>query len=318
MTDIEAGDVLQMQDASLENIVAQINAKPWTLWPFIAFPGALLLVYLEGQHVGGNTLWVLAALLAVCTLFAAFKDKVRKTVVLMYELEGGAADAFAMLCASFDKLAKSLRIWNIDAQGSQSDWKKRAGATAILKRSPIKLSYGLPPTVRTNISVPRIQGGKQDVYFFPDVVLVINSGKAGAFAYRELHVEWSAIGIVQEGSVPRDSTVVRQTWQYVNKEGGPDKRFKNNRQLPVVAYQVMSLEGPAGLKKVLQFSRYEDRGDFDAAVKALASAHDQAGDSHEEARPITAGPGNTLLQKSPDTPTTVDSSASDHQRPRGD
>ena len=126
------------------------------------------------------------------------------------------------------------------------------------------------------------------------------------------------MGIVQEGSVPGDSTVVRQTWQYVNKEGGPDKRFKNNRQLPVVAYQVMSLEGPAGLKKILQFSHYEDRGDFDAAVKALASAHDQVGDNHEEARHIQAGPDNTLLQKSPDTPTTVNSSASDHQSPRAD
>jgi len=54
LTDVEAGNVLQMQDTSLENIVAQINAKHWTFWPFIAFPGLLFLLYLEGQHVGNN------------------------------------------------------------------------------------------------------------------------------------------------------------------------------------------------------------------------------------------------------------------------
>src|SRR5262245_1123829 len=153
MTDVEAGDVLHMQDASLENIVAQINAKPWTLWPFIAIGGVLLLVYLEGLQVGGSTLRVLAALLAVGTLFAAYKDKVRKTVVVMYELEGGAADAYSTLCAAFDKLAKCLMIWNVDARGSRSDWKTNFGVTGSVRRSPVRLSYGPPPTVRTNISV---------------------------------------------------------------------------------------------------------------------------------------------------------------------
>src|SRR5262249_31964729 len=259
----------------------------------------------EGLQVGGSTLWVLAALLAVGTLFAAYKDKVRKTVVVMYELEGGAADAYSTLCAAFDKLAKCLMIWNVDARGSRSDWKTNFGVTGSVRRSPVRLSYGPPPTVRTNISVPRIQGGKQDVYFFPDVVLVMNRGKAGAFAYRDLQVGWFTVRFVEDGAVPRDSTVAGQTWQYVNKGGGPDLRLKNNRQLPQVLYQAMSLEGPGGLTKVFLLSQVEDRSDFDAAVKALASEHAQAGDRHEEARPMTAGPDNSLPWKSPGTPRLV-------------
>ena len=81
MTDVEVGDVLQFQDASLENIVSQINDKMnlWPLWPFIAFFGALLLIYLGQLQVKDNYLYAIAALTGVGVCFAAYNDKVRKT-----------------------------------------------------------------------------------------------------------------------------------------------------------------------------------------------------------------------------------------------
>ena len=35
---------------------------------------------------------------------------------------------------------------------------------------------------------------------------------------------------------PRDARQVDTTWRFVNKNGGPDRRFKDNRQLPVMLY----------------------------------------------------------------------------------
>ena len=32
------------------------------------------------------------------------------------------------------------------------------------------------------------------------------------------------------------------TWQYANKSGGPDRRFNNNRQLPICLYGILSLK----------------------------------------------------------------------------
>jgi hypothetical protein len=36
--------------------------------------------------------------------------------------------------------------------------------------------------------------------------------------------------------VPRDSTQVDTTWRFVNKNGGPDRRFNNNSQIPILQY----------------------------------------------------------------------------------
>lgn len=54
---------------------------------------------------------------------------------------------------------------------------------------------------------------------------------------------------------PRDSQQVDTTWQYVNVKGGPERRFKNNRKLPVMLYGEMDLSAPGGLHWLMQFSR---------------------------------------------------------------
>ncbi|MFJ9775202.1 hypothetical protein ACIRVF_28805 [Kitasatospora sp. NPDC101157] len=46
---------------------------------------------------------------------------------------------------------------------------------------------------------------------------------------------------------PKDSQQVGATWKYVNVKGGPDKRFKNNPQLPVMLYGRLGFASASGL-----------------------------------------------------------------------
>lgn len=62
---------------------------------------------------------------------------------------------------------------------------------------------------------------------------------------------------IESSPVPKDARVVDHTWQYVNKSGGPDKRFKNNRQLPVCLYGELKLQSPTGLNTIIMFSNAE-------------------------------------------------------------
>jgi hypothetical protein len=55
----------------------------------------------------------------------------------------------------------------------------------------------------------------------------------------------------------------------VNKKGSPDRRFKNNRQIPKVLYQYMGMQGTSGLQKMLQVSHAADRSRFDSALDGL-------------------------------------------------
>lgn len=61
---------------------------------------------------------------------------------------------------------------------------------------------------------------------------------------------------------------VDRTWRYVNKRGGPDRRFKDKRELPVVLYDDLALSSPSGLNELIQLSRVGPASDFVAAARS--------------------------------------------------
>ena len=48
----------------------------------------------------------------------------------------------------------------------------------------------------------------------------------------------------------------------MNKNGTPDKRFKDNYQIPVVRYGEISLNSNTGLNEQYEFSNYEHSEEF--------------------------------------------------------
>jgi hypothetical protein len=112
--------------------------------------------------------------------------------------------------------------------------------------------------LKTNIDIPAILGGKNNIYFLPDVILFVRRSHVGALAYNQVKINWALTRFVEEGFVPKDSVIVANTWKYANRNVGPDRRFKNNRQIPVVLYQVMTFEGPNGFQKILHLSKRTD------------------------------------------------------------
>ncbi|RYF27503.1 MAG: hypothetical protein EOO23_07905 [Comamonadaceae bacterium] len=95
----------------------------------------------------------------------------------------------------------------------------------------------------------------------------------GAIGYGELRVENATTRFVEHEAVPADAKVVGHTWQYVNKGSGPDRRFKNNRQIPVCLYNEFNLSTMSGLDVRFLGSRH---GGFDGLAAALKEAQPQA------------------------------------------
>ena len=73
---------------------------------------------------------------------------------------------------------------------------------------------------------------------------------------------------IEDGSVPQDSKVVDYTWRYVRKDGGPDRRFSNNRQLPIAQYGYIEFTSQTGLNLHFHISNLEYSQQF---AYALAS-----------------------------------------------
>ena len=270
LADIETGDVLEMRPASGSDILLQINAalSAVQFWPWALAAGVVATAAVYMQYHSEPLATALALAIAVACGALAYFDRMRKTVVIAYDLDDDSIFRFKHFVEQFDALSAE-RIWNIDASGDTDDWKHNAGASRLLKRTDATLTHDLPSIIKTNISVPAILSGRQSVYFLPDVVLIVEGSRAGALTYDQFDLSWKPVIFIEDGGVPSDAKVVGYTWKYVNKRGGPDKRFNDNRQIPEVMYLQMSLSGQANLRKVLQFSRLLDHGTFDSALGAL-------------------------------------------------
>jgi hypothetical protein len=269
---VESGNVLEMVPTGGSDIVEQINRKLAALrsWPWALGMG-LALTFLASTLPEFSWLaWPLLLLTVVACVFFSSLDAQRRTVVIMYDLDEESISRFKHFVEEFDALT-SRRIWNIDASGAIADWKRNAGAGQLVRRQPARLTHGTPKVIKTNVDIPAIHGGRRSIHFFPDVALVLEGNTAGAIRYDQLDLEWQTTTFIEEDGVPSDSAVIGYTWKFVNKKGGPDRRFRNNRQLPKVAYLEMSIGGPGGLHKVLQFSRVLDHTGFDSALNELAN-----------------------------------------------
>jgi len=268
---IETGNVLEMKPASGNDIVDQINEKMalFRLWPWALAVGGLATVLTMGNAPG--LALAIALLTAVAAILLARWDQSRKAVVLMYDLDDHALATFKAFSDEFERVGSASRVWNVETAQRTADLKRNAGASQLISRQSTAFTQGVPSVVKTNVSIPAIVGGRQSLYFLPDVALVSDGKAVGAISYDQLRTYWSTTIYIEEDGVPSDSVVVGHTWRFVNKNGGPDRRFNNNRQIPRVQYQHMGLQGPGGFQKLLQISRVADRGSFDAALLALST-----------------------------------------------
>ena len=126
-----------------------------------------------------------------------------------------------------------------------------------------------PPFVKTNIETIAVYVGRQTLYFFPDKVLVFDRDGVGAVSYNQLFVNVGNRQVVENEAVPRDALVVGKTWKYVNKSGGPDRRFKGNTEIPVCLYENLSFTSHSGLNELLQLSKTGYGESFSHAIEIL-------------------------------------------------
>ncbi|MEJ0032774.1 MAG: hypothetical protein WDO15_21500 [Bacteroidota bacterium] len=108
-----------------------------------------------------------------------------------------------------------------------------------------------------------------DLYFYPGfIVMFSDRRKFGLIGISELEFKHDAVRYIETASVPRDAKIIDHTWAKVNKNGSPDKRFKNNYQIPVVRYGAILLMTETGVHEEYMFSNYEASESFARAFTA--------------------------------------------------
>lgn len=103
-------------------------------------------------------------------------------------------------------------------------------------------------------------------------MLIFEPNGVGAVSYSNLKISIESTRFIEDGSVPRDAKVVDKTWKYVNKRGDPDKRFKDNRELPIALYEDLNFTSDTGLNERIEISKVGHGNDFSNAIAMLAKS----------------------------------------------
>lgn len=277
MREIESGDVMDMRDETSSEVLDEINARQSQTRLSVILAVLFGVVgFLVGTAIGGAGPVVGVAAFLPGMLIGKWFDGYRRVSVLYYDLEQDAEAAYGRLVAAFETLTGCAGRWHVAAGGKIEDlttWKRNAGASMLVDKKPTTLATTLPQVVRSNVTPPSIHVGRQVLYFMPDLVLVKDGNRYGAIGYGDLRIQFAPSNFIETGQVPSDAQVVGHAWAHPNKNGGPDRRFKNNRQIPICRYEALRLSSANGLNELVEFSKTNVSQPFCQAISALAQVH---------------------------------------------
>lgn len=258
MVDIDSSDVIQMRDETFGELLDEINEKSNQIRMSVAFCWAAIIVGSVALFASAGVGAILVLLSIPSFMLGRWLDSYRRSTVLYYDLEGDAEESYQRLMRGFDGLLCCAGKWHIEAGGaitSLTDWKRNAGASHLVKKSATLLSYLLPSVIKSNVTPPAIRVGKQILFFMPDVVLFQDGAKFGAVPYAELMLNWQETRFIEESRVPSDARIVGYTWKHPNKNGGPDRRFRDNRQIPICLYETIHFHSGSGINELVELSQ---------------------------------------------------------------
>lgn len=218
------------------------------------------------------TIPILMLLLIGWCIFLKRLDVKRKTLEIYYTLDEEVDALYQKFLEYFREFSFSKKIWQkLHAEGV-ADTKYHAGASQLISRIGVKgISYNMLPSpfLKTNVSVPCITLRATQLYFFPERLIIKRGNKFGATFYKNIQITSSNVRFIEEESLPTDTNVIDYTWKYLNKSGGPDKRFNDNRRIPICLYTDYTFQSDNGLYEVITTSKVGAMDNFAGFLKII-------------------------------------------------
>ena len=193
-------------------------------------------------------------------------DKLARLTSLQYELDDATKEKFITVQTALANLGKSACIWLVVSRVPTWDLKRSFSATSLVTRRKISVSHMRPPFIDTKIKVYGIALDSLQLFFLPDQTYALEGNQYRPVTYDSLQVDVSTVSFIETESVPSDSTIISRTWQHVKKDGGPDLRYKSNRQVPIVYYGYLEIVSQSGLDLHLYISNVSYAQQFALAL----------------------------------------------------
>ena len=173
-------------------------------------------------------------------------DKGNETIYVCNELTEQQQHFFNDMVAAFEKLCDCEKIWFISSEKANTSLKASAAFSVERKKTVFAKGCFNHVTTKFCEQVPMFRDLYYSYYIYPQFVVkaktpvdfeIIPLDKI-SISYKPQRFVESAY----EWDWPKDGQIVERTYQYVNKDGTPDKRYTLNKLVPVYLYGEMSVD----------------------------------------------------------------------------
>jgi len=190
-----------------------------------------------------------------------------------FDIPDSLTDSFGHLCDATAKLGLANRIWDTISRQPTDRFLERTTAHSKVSRKPVGFSLGGCELIQCAWKVPQFENANGgEILIYPGFILYRVSDEAFALVdIRDTNFEFSTVRFIEEEAVPPDSRMIGQTWLKANKDGSPDRRFADNRAIPIVEYGNLRLTSTTGLNEEFMVSNVGSALAFDNAWQTFST-----------------------------------------------
>jgi hypothetical protein len=176
-----------------------------------------------------------------------------------YTIDDSFERVFLELLEKYKSLITINRIWQITSSISIDRFSTRSAASSSVMRIPIRFDFANFDVVKSKYDAMHFKNTNgRHVYIYPAFIILVDKNKQfGLIDIQDLDFTFFDQSFVEDGVVPTDAIVTGNTWLKVNKDGSPDRRFKDNHTIPLCKYGAMNLKSDKGLNEAYHFSSYQ-------------------------------------------------------------
>lgn len=185
----------------------------------------------------GIVLTFVNPILVIIAIAGAIMYFYKKTspVEIEYDFEDGASEEYDLTNKLLAGILESDKVWLVDGLLADDD------RSTITARKELKIKEGLAGDLSTNVKVYSLVAGNLTLSFLPDALLINKNGVNKAIDYKDLQVDLRSENFLEEEKVA-DATLIDKTYLHSNKDGSPDKRYKDNPEVNLVEYGVLEMK----------------------------------------------------------------------------
>jgi hypothetical protein len=171
------------------------------------------------------------------------------SVTLEVEMDADALSAYDQLLARFTDVLASQYIWDVTSASDIDRVKARsvAGLAVTRRRTKFELASAAGiSSSQPSACLKNLNGA--DIYIYPGFFVMFNGPtQLGVLELSDLFVSFSRTRFVEQEALPSDSTRVGEVWERSNKDGSRDKRYADNKLLPVMEYGELEFRSSSGV-----------------------------------------------------------------------